>query len=71
MIIDVLVVSAFMLLFMLVLHIYDMGKLMIASILTYVAVRYVLVLNGARGNDLWTMIKSKEIYHDEEIKKLF
>ena len=49
----------------------DNGKVFLQTALIYAIVVSLLRLSGARGYDLITMVKSREDYHDAEVKKLF
>lgn len=71
MFVDVLLVAFFMIALRLILKIKETGKLFLQGALIYTIVILLLRLTGSRGDDLITMIKSRESYHDKEIKKLF
>lgn len=71
MIVDAVVVLVLMLILKKKLKCKDNGKIFLQAILIYTIVGMLLRITGSRGYDLVTMIKSRESYHDAEIKKLF
>lgn len=71
MIVDVVLVFLLMILLKKLLKTKDYGKLYLQAVLIYTSVILLLRLTGSSGYDLITIIKSRESYHDSEIKKLF